>query len=268
MLGSRAPVERRHESRPVLRDDCFVGRSIFVTGASSGIGRSAALALAGKGARLALNGRDPERLEATRAMLAGSGHTIAAGALADADATADIVKAAAAEVGPFDGIFHAAGSFLVLPLKMTKQAKLDDVFNASVLGAYGIGRAASNKAVLANGGAILFMSSVAAEHGSAGLTAYAGAKAAVLGLTRALAVELAPRLIRVNALVASTITTEMHERTMDNADMSYVEKNEDRHPLGFGKPEHLDDAIAFLLSDASTWITGASVPVDGGYSAG
>lgn len=267
MLGSRAPAERTHPPRPVFRDDCLEGRRVFITGASSGIGRAVAVALSRRGARLVLNGRDEGRLEETRALLAGEGHALAPGALADADATAALVKDAARD-GAFDGIFHAAGAFQVLPAKITKQAHLDTMFDGSVFGAYGIARAASAKAVLANGGSIVFMSSIAAEHGSAGLTAYAGAKAAVLGLTRALAQELAPRLIRVNAIVASTIETEMHERTMENAQMDYVAMNLARHPLGFGKPQAIDDAATFLLSDASTWMTGASVAVDGGYSAG
>jgi len=267
MLGSRAPVERTHPPRPAFRDDCLDGRRVFVTGASSGIGRAVSVALSRRGARLVLNGRDEGRLAETRDLLAGEGHALAPGALTDADATAAILKDAA-KGDAFDGIFHAAGFFQVLPAKITKQAQLDGTFNASVFGAYGIARAASAKAVLANGGSIVFMSSIAGEHGSAGLTAYAGAKAAVLGLTRALAMELAPRLVRVNAIMASTIETEMHERTMENAQMDYVAMNLARHPLGFGKPQAIDDAATFLLSDASAWMTGATMAVDGGYSAG
>jgi NAD(P)-dependent dehydrogenase (short-subunit alcohol dehydrogenase family) len=267
VLGSRAPVEPSHPSRPVFRHDCLEGRKVFVTGASSGIGRAVSIALSRCGARVVLNGRDAARLQETKMLLEGDDHAIAPGALSDADATAALLKSAAKD-GAFDGIFHAAGFFQVLPAKITKQAQLDATFNASVFGAYGIARAASAKAVLANGGSIVFMSSIAGEHGSAGLTAYAGAKAAILGLTRALAMELAPRLIRVNALLASTIETEMHERTMKNAQMDYVAMNLARHPLGFGKPAAIDDAVTFLLSDASTWVTGATMAVDGGYSAG
>ncbi|RYF23024.1 MAG: SDR family oxidoreductase [Oxalobacteraceae bacterium] len=267
LLGSRIPAERLHSPRPAFRVDCLEGRRIFVTGASSGIGRAASIALSRCGAHLVLNGRDAARLEETRALLAGEGHSIAPGALSDADATAALIKGAAKD-GAFDGIFHAAGFFQVLPAKITKQAQLDATFNASVFGAYGIARAASAKAVLNNGGSIVFMSSIAGEHGSAGLTAYAGAKAAILGLTRALAMELAPRLIRVNSILASTIETEMHERTMENAQMDYVAMNLARHPLGFGKPAAINDAVTFLLSDASAWVTGATMAVDGGYSAG
>ncbi len=254
--------------RTVFRDDCFAGRSVFVTGASSGIGRSAATALSRHGARLVINGRDESRLAETVALLAGNGHGVVPGALTDADGTTELVKAAAQRHGPFDAIFHAAGNFAVRAIKMTRQAHLEQTFNASVFGAYGVGRAAANPKVLADGGALLLMSSVAALRGSPALAAYSGAKAAVLGLTRVLALELAPRRVRVNAVVASTITTEMHWKTLENADMKHVDANEARHPLGFGSPAQLDDAVMFLLSDASTWITGAEIAVDGGYSAG
>jgi NAD(P)-dependent dehydrogenase (short-subunit alcohol dehydrogenase family) len=73
--------------------------------------------------------------------------------------------------------------------------------------------------------------------------------------------------VRVNSIVASTVETEMHERTLSNADMDYVEMNRARHPLGFGKPDDISNAAIFLLSDASRWMTGSSLAVDGGYLA-
>lgn len=261
-------TDQPRPSRPVFRDDCFAGRSVFVTGGSSGIGRSAAIALSRCGARLVLNGRDETRLAESVGLLAGKGHAAAPGALTNADDTADLVKAAARDHGPFDAIFHAAGVFAVRAIKVTRQTHLEQTFAASVFGAYGVGRAAASPKVLVDGGALLLMSSVAARRGNPALAAYSGAKAAVLGLTRVLALELAPRRVRVNAAVASTITTEMHWKTLENADMTHVNANEARHPLGFGTPEQMNDAVLFLLSDASTWITGAEIAIDGGYSAG
>lgn len=258
------------EARPrakVFDDKCLQGLTILVTGASSGLGRAAAIAFSQAGAKLILTGRDQARLDESGSFLAGEGHGLIAAELADADSAADMVKQAARENGPMDGIFHAAGTFSVLPIKVTKQRHLDQAFNASVFGAFGIARAAANKTILNDGGSIVFMSSVAGERASSGLTAYAGAKAAISGLNRSLAAELAPRRIRVNTIVASTIETEMHERTLSNADMDYVEMNRARHPLGFGKPEDISSAAMFLLSDASRWVTGSSLTVDGGYLA-
>jgi NAD(P)-dependent dehydrogenase (short-subunit alcohol dehydrogenase family) len=252
---------------PAFSETCLEGRIILVTGGSSGIGRAAAIAFSQVGARLVLTGRDQGRLDETLGLLAGEGHRALAADLADADSAADLVKRAAKEGGPLDGVFHAAGTFAVLPVKVTKQRHLADAFNASVFGAYGIARAAANRNVLTDGGSIVFMSSVAGERASSGLTAYSGAKAAMAGLNRSLAAEFAPRRVRVNSIVASTVETEMHERTLSNADMDYVEMNRARHPLGFGKPDDISNAAIFLLSDASRWMTGSSLAVDGGYLA-
>jgi NAD(P)-dependent dehydrogenase (short-subunit alcohol dehydrogenase family) len=248
-------------------DKCLLDRIVLVTGASSGLGRASAVAFSEAGATVILTGRDRSRLEETKSLLAAGGHGVFAADLANADGAADLVRDAARQHGAIDGIFHAAGTFSVLPVKVTKQRHLDAAFNASVFGAFGIARAAANRNVMRDGGSIVFMSSVAGERGSSGLTAYASAKAAVTGLNRSLAAELAPRHIRVNMIVASTIETEMHERTLSNADMDYVEMNRARHPLGFGSPADISNAALFLLSDASRWITGTSLTVDGGYLA-
>jgi NAD(P)-dependent dehydrogenase (short-subunit alcohol dehydrogenase family) len=254
-------------SRQVYDSKCLAGTTLFVTGASSGIGRASATALSQLGARLVLSGRDQARLEQAQQALAGYGHAIIPTELTDADATAEVVKSAAREHGPFNGIFHAAGAFSVFSIKITKQRHIDETFGASVFGAYGIARAAAGKNVLVDGGSVVFISSVAAMRGSSGLTAYAGAKAAILGLNTALAHELAPRRIRVNTIVASTIETEMHLRTVENADMTYVERNRARHPLGFGQPDDVANGVVFLMSDASRWVTGSTLAIDGGYLA-
>ena len=268
--AAAAAREAQLELKPVLEpfdNACLKDRRIFVTGASSGLGRAAAVAFAQKGAKLILTGRDSARLSQTQEMLSGSGHSAIPGAMGDADSAAELLKNAARQEGSVDGIFHAAGSFSVLPVKVTKQRHLGEAFGASVFGAFGIARAAANRTVLSDGGSIVFMSSVAGERASSGLTAYAGAKAAISGLSRSLAAELAPRRIRVNVITASTIETEMHDRTLSNADMDYVEMNRIRHPLGFGKPADVTNAALFLLSDASRWVTGSALTVDGGYLA-
>jgi NAD(P)-dependent dehydrogenase (short-subunit alcohol dehydrogenase family) len=268
--AAAAARESQLELKPALQpfdDRCLQGRVVLVTGASSGLGRAAAIALSQKGAKLIVTGRDADRLSQTRDMLTGADHEALLGVIGDADSAAELVKSAARAVGVIDGIFHAAGSFSVLPVKVTKQRHLEEAFGASVFGAFGIARAAANRTVLSDGGSIVFMSSVAGERASSGLTAYAGAKAAISGLCRSLAAELAPRRIRVNMIVASTIETEMHERTLSNADMDYVEMNRARHPLGFGRPADVTNAALFLLSDASRWVTGSALTVDGGYLA-
>lgn len=267
--GAPSPGEAAAAAAPdrIFRTDCLAGRTMFVTGASSGLGRAAAVALSKAGARLIVNGRNAERLDETVALLSGGGHAAVVAELGDADMTAELVKGAAKDHGPIDGVFHSAGVFSVMPAKMTKQRHIDELFGASVPGAYGIARAAAQKNVLNDGGSIVFMSSVAGVRGNTGLAAYAGAKAAILGLNGALAVELAPRRIRVNAIVAATVHTEMHKRMLAVSGDQQTDANASRHLLGYGESDDIANAVLFLLSDASRWITGTAMTVDGGYLA-
>jgi NAD(P)-dependent dehydrogenase (short-subunit alcohol dehydrogenase family) len=245
-------------------DDCLKGRLIVVTGASSGIGRETALLLARCGARLVLLGRDEERLGQTLDELAGEDHAVYATDLTDAEQAADLIQSIAKQHGVIDGVFHAAGTTLTLPAKLHKNHHLADVFGASMHGAFGIARAASKKGVLSDGGSLVFMSSVAATRGRAGITAYCAAKAAVDGLARALSAELAGRGIRVNTIRAGGVNTPMLAAVAGNMSEAGRKEYADLHLMGVGEAEDVANAAVFLLSDASRWITGSSMAVDGG----
>ncbi|HZG09365.1 MAG TPA: SDR family oxidoreductase [Allosphingosinicella sp.] len=252
---------------PVFHPDCLAGRSILVTGASSGLGRATAIALSQCGAKVVLTGRDQNKLDQAAAVLGGGDHATVAAEFADADQVAELIKGIAKEHGALDGIFHSAGAYMAMPARMTKQRQIDSMFQASVWGAFGVARAAGQKGVMRDGGALLFMSSVAAQRGHPGTTAYAGAKSTILGMVPVLAIELAPRRIRVNSIVAATIETEMHLNTIANLPDELVQDGLSRHLLGFGRPVDIAHAVIFLMSDAGQWITGTALTVDGGYMA-
>lgn len=247
--------------------DMLAGRHILVTGASSGLGRATAIALADAGARLALMGRDMDRLQETQASLAGDGHSIHALAFKDLETTADAVKAIATESGAFDGIFHSAGLELVRPMRMFKNDHAASLFEAALFGSLGIARAAASRGVLNDGASLVFMSSVAGLRGTAGMVGYSTSKAAVDGMVRSLACELAPRRVRANSIAAGAVETEMHDRLAKTLGDAAIGDYERRHLLGFGRTDDIANAALFLLGDGARWITGTTMSVDGGYTA-
>ncbi|MGN8106909.1 SDR family NAD(P)-dependent oxidoreductase [Paraburkholderia sp. 22098] len=245
--------------------DCLAGGLYLVTGASSGIGQASAVLIASLGGRVIAAGRDEARLQATLERLEGSGHATAAASLNDADQTAEWVSQLAQTHGTFAGAFHAAGVELIRPAKLTKQEQLQQVFGSSLYAAFGIARAASKKDVIANGGSLVFMSSVAGTTGQAGMTAYSAAKAAIDGMVRSLACEMAPRAIRVNSIAAGAVHTAMHDRLTSGSPDEALAAYEKSHLLGFGEAGDVAQSALFLLSGASRWITGTTLVVDGGY---
>jgi NAD(P)-dependent dehydrogenase (short-subunit alcohol dehydrogenase family) len=251
----------------IFSADYLLDKRILVTGASSGIGRATAGLVARCGARVALCGRDAARLKDVHASLIGEGHSVHVADLGQADAAHDLVVSLVTSGLPIDGVFHSAGMTKVLPLKLIKDRQLDEVFGANLRGAFGIARAAAKKGVLVDGGALLFMSSVAAVCGRPALASYCAAKAGLNGLVRAASVELAPRGIRVNAIDAGAVRTAMHDSFVESVNSEAQEEYARFHPLGFGEVEDIANIATYLLGSGGRWITGANLAVDGGAAA-
>lgn len=251
----------------IFSNDCLCGRVILVTGGSSGLGKETAIQAARCGAKLILIGRNEARLHETRLLLEGSGHAIVSGDLSHDDDADQIVKSVVAAHGPLSGVFYSAGESVLAPIRTTKHQHLEAVFGSGVYGAFGVARAASRKGMMTDGGSLVFMSSVSAERGRRGMAAYSAAKAAIGGLVRTLAIELAPRGIRANAIAAGAVVTAMHSEFASTVSDEMVNNYQDLHLLGFGRPEDVAYSAIFLLSDASRWVTGTNMAVDGGYTA-
>lgn len=249
----------------LYRDDALKGTTYLVTGASSGIGKAAAGLLAACGARVAISGRNEERLHHCMTELAGSDHLAFYGSLESADQTNDWMKSVIEKTGPLTGVFHCAGIELIRPARMVKQTNLEEVFGSSLYSAFGIARSLSAKNAMVDGGSILFMSSVAGSTGQIGMTAYSAAKAGIDGMVRSLACELSPRKIRVNSIAAGAVHTAMHERLTRSSGDEATASYDQAHLLGFGQVEDIAQAAVYLLSPASRWVTGTTMVLDGGY---
>ncbi len=243
------------------------GRTILVTGASSGIGRATAILLSQLNGRLVLTGRNPERLEETRRQLAGDGHRAVPFDLSCLDGIVPWLKEVTAETGPLGGIVHSAGLGPTVPLRVLSPQKAEEIMKVNALAAMMLARGFRQRGCCAREGRLVFLSSVAAVVGRPGLAAYAASKAALNGLVRALAKELAPEGIRVNCIAPAWVKTEMMEQYTDSISAEQLKAAEAAHPLGLGTPLDVAYAVAFLLAQTGRWITGTTLVVDGGYSA-
>jgi NAD(P)-dependent dehydrogenase (short-subunit alcohol dehydrogenase family) len=244
----------------------LAGRTILVTGASSGIGRSIAQVLSSLGARIVASGRDCDRLASTVSSLCGDGHKAAPFDLSDAAAVPPWVRGIAADNGPLHGIVHSAGAQMTASVRFTDLAQAEGLFRTNVLSAIALARGFCQKGCSAAGGGIVFISSVMGLVGKPGLGVYSATKAALSGLARSLAVELAPA-VRVNCIAPAFVEGEMLARLREELPAQHFDAIAAAHPLGFGTPADVANATAFLLADTGRWITGSTLVVDGGYSA-
>lgn len=167
--------------------------------------------------------------------------------------------------GPFDGLVHCAGVPCIAPLRLLKPETYADAFLVNTEAALALARGFDR--YCADQGVIVFVSSVMGIVGAHGGAAYAMTKAALHGLARSLALELAPKKIRVNCVAPGFVNTPMNSKVSANWSNEQRHHVENLHPLGIGEPEDVANAIAFLLSDAARWITGTVLVVDGGYTA-
>ncbi|MCR5620445.1 MAG: SDR family oxidoreductase [Treponema sp.] len=240
-------------------------RKILVTGASSGIGRAAAVYVSKLGAKVVLTGRNEERLQETLCQLEGKGHYVVAFDLTNLDDMAPLFEAAVKDGVKLNGMVHSAGIPYVLPLRSLTPAAMKDCFASDYFCFVELVRQYA-KAKYSDGGSIVAISSVSSVKPVAGELGYCTAKAALNSAVACMALELSKKHIRVNGVLAGNILTEMAERTLAQYGNRELKDNEVKQSMigRWGKPDDIAAACAFLLSDMSAFTTASLLDCTGG----
>lgn len=235
------------------------GKTVLVTGASSGIGQATAIECSKLGARVVITGRNKERLNETFAQLTGEGHQII---VADLN-TQDDIDALVEACPVLDGLVNNAGRGKSKPVNFLKLEDLQDVYQTNLFGVALLTKGLLKKKKLVKGSSIVFTSSISSYMTAAGLAIYASSKAALCGYMRTCAIELGAKGIRSNAVMPGMVETKLiNSGTYTDEDK---QKDLNLYPLGrYGKPNDIAYGIIYLLSDASSWVTGTELVIDGG----
>lgn len=238
------------------------GKTILITGASSGIGAATAVECSRLGAACLISGRNEERLSRTLAILDtsyGVNHKMIAADLTDEDSVLSLVN----QIDDIDGLVNNAGVNRVKPVTFIKQEDLEFVFQNNAWTAVNLTRLLCKGKKIKKNGSVVFTSSVSAFFNAPGRALYAGSKAALTSFMRSFAVELADKGIRANAVHPGLVETKLIAENLSEDDLL---NNMKEYPLHrFGKPQEVAWAIIYLLSDASSWTTGTSLVIDGGF---
>ena len=237
----------------------LIGKTVLITGASSGIGRATAIECAKLGATCVLCGRNEQRLQETLQALEGANHIVIVADLLSEEG----IQAIANQAPKLDGVVCNAGINMMAPIYFLKSEEINTVFHTNVVAPMNLMNALLRKKCINNQASLVFMSSMDAVNPDAGSSAYAASKASLTSFMRSCAKELAPRKIRSNAIQPGLVETGMmHNGYVSEEDL---EKNKQHYLLKrFAQPEEIAWSVVYLLSDASSFMTGSIITIDGG----
>lgn len=240
----------------------LMNKTILVTGASSGIGKATAIECSKMGAKIIITGRNNSRLTETYKSLKGESHQIIQADLTVSNDLANLVNS----INNLDGIVHSAGISGHLMFNFLKESQLDELMNINFKIPTILTQQLLKQKKVNKGGSIVFLNSVSGILSSyIGGSIYSASKGALNGLLKGLALEFAPKKIRVNGIMAAMIETPIMKS--EDITLDQIELDKQKYPLKrYGKPEEVAFAIIYLLSDASTWTTGTNLLLDGGKS--
>ena len=240
------------------------GKTVLVTGASSGIGREIAIACSRMGATVVVTARNEERLQATLDSLESSGqeHRLLVADLTSSDEMTALV----ASLPSLDGAVLCAGNSTTLPLQFGSRDKFDEMFDVNFFAPVELLRRMYKKKILQKGASVVLMASIGGTHSfMPGNGVYGASKAALNSFMKYAAREFASRRVRVNSICPGMVDTPLiHRGTITEEQLAEDAK---RYPLGrYGQPEDIANGAIYLLSDASSWLTGHDLVIDGGFS--
>lgn len=237
-------------------------KTILVTGASGDIGGATAIECSKMGAKVVLTGRNKERLENVMSALAGEGHAMVCADLTDEERLESVIK----ELPELDGIVFCAGISGFRPVQSLRLSDVQKMFDVNAFAPMNVLHYILKKRILKKNSSVVFISSISGHSNvSVGLSAYGATKASLTAFARYAALELSPRGIRVNSVLPGRIQTQLIQN--DLLDEQAVENDKKKYPLQrYGLPVEVARSVVFLLSEASDWITGTQLVVDGGRS--
>jgi NAD(P)-dependent dehydrogenase (short-subunit alcohol dehydrogenase family) len=242
------------------------GRNILVTGASSGIGRGIAVYLSKLGANIVMVARNEERLMEVLSELEPGSHSYHLCDFNDPGTISNTVDSVCRDGFRLNGLVHSAGISRTVPLQYLKLSDLNGIMSVNLYSFIELAKQFSKRKNNDSGGSIVAISSISSRVGARGLTAYCASKGALDSAIRAMALDLAPKNIRINSVAPGMIRTQMYDGLKSTVnDQDFEEGLKKRQIMGIGEPEDIAAATAFLLSDAAGFITGTSLTVDGGY---
>ena len=235
------------------------GKTILVTGASSGIGRGIAIACSKMGATVIINGRNEQRLAETMTEMQGEENLSLAADLSDSNSLTGMVS----RLPKLDGIVHCAGIGQRVLCKQLQEADLDTMMDVNFKAPVMLQTEILKQKKINKGASIVFIASIAFDSPSIGNAVYSASKGAIISYANCLALELAPRQIRVNCILPAMIWTDLILK--GGITEEELKEDEKKYPLKrYGKPEDIANLSIYLLSNAAAWMTGSSIKITGG----
>ena len=242
---------------------------ILITGASSGIGAQSAIDCSKLGAKVVLVARNEERLKSVLSQCKGAANAYYLVDMADIvdKGARPLLEQIVSEHGKLDGFIHSAGIQKTAPLKLLSMNDYEEVIKVNTLSVFEILKYLPSIKYMNAGGHIVLIASITGVIGRSGLAAYSASKGALISAVRSMSLELAQRGICINCVSPGTILTPLMQAYLDTLDENKKKQRVDGFPLGLGQTTDISNACIYLLSDASRWVTGQNLVIDGGYTA-